>query len=296
MHAHDSGSSSAPSQAGSQRVVAWLAWAAMLLTSRLPQIAAQELYGVELPYGWWMLASAALLVGATYVWPRARPLRGYVAVLAALAAATSLLDAPVRGSAAWQRWFVDGGWATGFLGERLPLVVEAIGLAVALRLAGLRRADMFLVKGDVGAPPARLLALSTLGLATLFALGLAQLMPPQAGWWRVLPWLPAILLFALMNAFGEEMLYRAAPLSQLVPVVGPRHANWITAAWFGLGHYYGGFPSGPMGAAQATLVGLLFGRAMLASRGMVLPVALHMSIDVVIYLFLAMPAAAAGSP
>ena len=50
-------------------------------------------------------------------------------------------------------------------------------------------------------------------------------------------WLPLILLSAALNAFGEEGMFRAAPLSALLPVVGPRHALWLTAIWFGLGHY-----------------------------------------------------------
>lgn len=268
----------------------------MLLTSRLPQIVLVEWLGLDVPYGWWMLATAVFLLALAFAWPGARPLRGFAWVMAALALLTSLLDAPVRSSAVWQRWFdPEQGWAIGFLGERLPLVVEALAMVWLLRLAGFRRADCFLVRGRVGAPPARLLVLSTLGLAALFALGLAQLMAPPAGWARVLPWLPVILLIALMNAWGEEVLYRAAPLSQLWTVVGERQANWITAVWFGLGHYYGGFPSGPFGAAQAALVGLLFGRAMLATRGLALPVMLHMLVDTVIYLFLAMAAVATGT-
>jgi membrane protease YdiL (CAAX protease family) len=99
-----------------------------------------------------------------------------------------------------------------------------------------------------------------------------------------------VLLFALMNAFGEEMTYRAGPLSQLWPVVGERQAIWITAVWFGLGHYYGGIPSGAMGALMAGGVALLFGKAMVETRGIALSILMHTLVDVAIYAFLALTA------
>jgi membrane protease YdiL (CAAX protease family) len=273
-----------------------LAWAAMLLMSRLPQIVLKEFWALDIHFGWWLLATSALFIAATFIWSPARPLRGYFLIMAAIALCTSLLDAPVRNSAAWQSWFgADKGWAINFFGERLPLVMEALAIILVLRLMGLKRSDFFLVKGNLSTPASRLPTLLTLGLAVLFALGLSQLMPPPPDWSQALAWLPAILLFALMNAFGEEMVYRAAPLSQLVPVISQGQANWITAVWFGLGHFYGGFPDGPLGAGQAALVGLLFGKAMLATKGMALPVLLHIVVDMVIYLFLAMAAVTAGT-
>jgi membrane protease YdiL (CAAX protease family) len=273
------------------------AWLAMLLLSRLPQIVLQEFWAIELNFSWWGLATATLLISLTITWPLVRPLRGYFLVMAAVALFTGVLDAPLRASALWQNWFAaERGWIISFLGERLPLVLAAGAILLLLRLMGLKWADFFLVKGDLSAPvqgvrraqlpwlPVGLLF--TLGLAALFALALSQMMPVQFSWERLLTHLPAILLFALMNSFGEEMVYRAAPLSQLAPLIGSGAANGITAVWFGLGHFYGGIPSGVMGAVQAGLVGLLFGKAMLETRGMVMPVVLHLLIDMVIYTFL----------
>ena len=82
-------------------------------------------------------------------------------------------------------------------------------------------------------------------------------------------------------------MFRAAPLSALLPVVGPRHAIWLTAIWFGLGHYYGGTPSGPFGFVQAGLLGLLLGKAMLDTRGMGWPWIFHVVLDAIIYFFVA---------
>jgi hypothetical protein len=69
--------------------------------------------------------------------------------------------------------------------------------------------------------------------------------------------------------------------------VGPRHALWLTALWFGLGHYYGGVPSGPVGFVQSGLLALLLGKAMLDTRGIAWPWTIHVALDTVIYLFIA---------
>ena len=54
-----------------------------------------------------------------------------------------------------------------------------------------------------------------------------------------------------------------------------------------LGHYYGGFPSGPAGMVQSGLLALLMGKAMLDTRGMGWAWTIHVAIDMVIYVILA---------
>lgn len=97
-----------------------------------------------------------------------------------------------------------------------------------------------------------------------------------------------MIVCAVLNAFGEETLYRAAPLSGLHPVVGAGQAISMTSIWFGLGHYYGGIPSGFMGLIYSGSVALLMGKAMLDTRGLGWPWFIHTVLDTVIYLFIAM--------
>jgi membrane protease YdiL (CAAX protease family) len=61
----------------------------------------------------------------------------------------------------------------------------------------------------------------------------------------------------------------------------------ILALFFGIGHFYGGVPSGPMGLIATGAVAVLLGRAMIETRGLGWPIALHFSIDLVIFTFLA---------
>jgi hypothetical protein len=61
----------------------------------------------------------------------------------------------------------------------------------------------------------------------------------------------------------------------------------LTAVWFGLGHYYGGIPSGAVGAVGVSLLALLLGKAMVDTRGMGWSLIMHIAIDTVIYLAIA---------
>jgi membrane protease YdiL (CAAX protease family) len=287
---------------GADRRLLLAAWAAMLLMSRLPQILLHEVVGIQTDYAWtWFLVALSLLALGR-AWASLRPLRGYFLVMAVVALLTGPLDALLRNSAAWAGWFgAERGWAVAFFGERLPLVLQALVLILVLTTMGLKRRDYFLAVGNVPAPVLTgriggLLnswwvvgPLASLALAGLFFAGSAAQLGGQAmNPGRLLPLAPALLLFALMNGFGEEFVYRAAPLSQLWQVIGERQAIGLTSVWFGLGHFYGGFPSGWAGVLLSGAVAFLFGSAMLASRGIVLPTAMHMLIDTAIYTLLAL--------
>ena len=52
---------------------------------------------------------------------------------------------------------------------------------------------------------------------------------------QALPYLPAILLAAALNAFNEEVTYKASFLSVLESPVTPRQALYMVAAFFGIG-------------------------------------------------------------
>jgi hypothetical protein len=65
----------------------------------------------------------------------------------------------------------------------------------------------------------------------------------------------------------------------------------MTALWFGLGHYYGGISFGAFGAVFFTLVAVLFGKAMLETRGLAIPVFMHLLGDVVLYAIMALGSA-----
>jgi membrane protease YdiL (CAAX protease family) len=188
------------------------------------------------------------------------------------------------------------------LGHRVLLVLRASIVVAALFLMGVKRRDAFLVVGSLNAPvggqaaatgrqrltwPVLGTAMSLL-LGGMFFMFLSTQSPAMlSNISAVLPWIPIILLSAALNAIGEEVEYRAAPLATLLPVVGPTQSILLTSLWFGLGHYYGGIPSGVFALVYVSLLALLLGKAMVDTRGLGWSWIIHITIDTVIYIFIA---------
>ncbi|RME51202.1 MAG: CPBP family intramembrane metalloprotease, partial [Caldilineae bacterium] len=164
------------------------------------------------------------------------------------------------------------------------------------------RSDYYLVKGRVDAPvePVPWMGLREAEPWTKFGRNLAIIvsgitlvmmllgrMPTAQEAMSVLPLLPAVLLFAAMNAFNEELPGRAALLSQLVGVVGKQQALLLTAALFGLGHFYG-VPPGLSGVLLAGFFGWLLSKSMVETEGFFWAWTIHFLQDVLIFAFLAM--------
>jgi membrane protease YdiL (CAAX protease family) len=298
----------ASTPAASRAMLILTAWLGTLLLSRLPQIILSELGVIahsDWRLWWWIIIGAAL-VALTYIWEGVRPLRGYFLILTMIYVFTVLLSL-LGQTSIWISWFgPDRPWLASFFGERLGVVLLALGLAGTLALLGQKRGDYFLAIGNLNASavgmrfPGKEKPIPWKIAGTLIALLLTALMAAAMLAMNplkteiiaeVIPLLPAVFIFALMNAFGEEMAFRAAPLSQLWQVVGKGHAIWMTALWFGLGHYYGGISFGALGAVFFTLGAVLFGKAMVETRGLAVPVFIHLCSDVVLYIFLALGSA-----
>lgn len=285
-----------------------VAWLGTLLLSRFSEIPFREFFGID-PTAWitwfWILAGAAL-IALTFIWPLIQPLRRYFLMLTLIWVIAALLNLLTTRNSIWLGWFgSDKPWVVNFFGQRLVVVLQALLLAAVLLVLGPRRQDFFLRMGELNAPVAGLRwpgtdrpvtwtvfgPIAALVLTTLIGIVVFMLKPLQAAALvKVIPLLPAVLLFAVMNAFGEELAYRAVPLSQVWTVVGGRQAIWMTAVWFGVGHYYGGEPSGLPGALFLTLMGGLFGKVMLETKGIAMPVFIHVWGDVLIFAGYAMAA------
>jgi membrane protease YdiL (CAAX protease family) len=170
---------------------------------------------------------------------------------------------------------------------------------------GFRRRDLFLVKGQLDAPARRTILLPgmkvnetwthagrsvvigifVIAVIVLLVLNLPRFGPLNLG--AALPLLPAAVLFAAMNAFHEEVNFRAAPLSQLERAIGGRHALVITSVVFGLGHYIGSIPDKFIGVAVSGYLGFIMGKAMLETRGFTWSWLAHFAADVPIFVLLA---------
>ncbi len=281
-----------------------VAWAVMLLASLLPRVILHEMFGVEVPSVTISIASAALLALSLVLaaaWRPLRPLVPFFILFLVLVTAEWLVFVVVDQLPAYREWLTDPSFAVYMPAEQsLRLMVTLIVIAALVLLRG-RPSRIFLVPGDLAAPMRRIrwlgvpegtrwsrfgpLATLALSAGTLLFLVIAGA-PPLDLVLQALPFLPIVLLCAALNAFNEEVTYKASFLSVLEGPVGRGHALFMVGAYFGIGHYYG-VPYGLIGVAMAFLLGWMLGRSMLETRGLFWAWFIHFWQDVLIFSFLA---------
>jgi membrane protease YdiL (CAAX protease family) len=277
----------------------------ILLLSDLPQIVLRDGMGIDVPWMPWLLVGVAtsLWLVSNFV-AGLRPFQSFLAVMAVVLLAIAGL----------QLLFESDAWAAtvpartqsmvALLATRMVMLVLGIAILAVALLAGATRAEVFLRRGDLDAPTTtrrkdgsylrwrRFGALAFAGIMLLMVWFAAPQLPAHIDLAAALPYVAIGAVAAACNAFWEEAAFRAAPLSMLQRAVGPSLAVLMLALWFGIGHYYGGIPSGPMGLLAAGLLAVLFGRSMIETRGLGWPVALHFAGDLTIFTFLAIASVA----
>jgi membrane protease YdiL (CAAX protease family) len=279
-----------------------VAWVIVVLISAVPAIVWSELAGAPPP--WLVVAQLGVLVVtllSSLVWGALRPLRRFLIAMFVL---LGLLQLPSSIDLSWlplQALFGATVFDARMQPEQLEKLLVTAAMLLVLRLLGFRRRAFFLAVGDLRAPlrPAPLLGFPhpvpwwrfglLWGLCIAGALAVVFLLvgPVSVGALAGIgPMLPSIVLYAGLNAFNEEMTYRAPMLATLEPVVGGGAALWQSAVVFGVAHYFG-IPGGLLGAASAIFLGWILGKAMLETRGLFWSWLIHFLSDVVLFSFLA---------
>jgi len=283
-----------------RRIVVPAAWVGMLIISSLPDIFFQYLTGQVPP---WIdqakLAGSVLFLGLVLVWKRVRPLWQYALVLLVFFL-TYVTTQWVYQTPWWQTRFVgeDVSFLVGYSGIFILDFVIALAVIVVLWVIKKNRQDFFLTRGQLDAPikPVRWLGIRegeswrTFGwifavvASLLVAIPTLLVMRPSTGTLiQALPLLPAALLFAAINAFNEEIYFRASLLSTLPEVIGRSQSMLITITLFGLAHYLYGSPPGVIGFLMTGFLAFLLGKSMLETRGLAWPWFIHFLPDAVIF-------------
>jgi hypothetical protein len=287
------------------------AWAVVLALSLLPVVIAQEVLGHPVSDDL-RLATSLVVIAAgllvTLPWAAGRTLRPLLWLFLVLVVAQWIVRARLDRVPTVAGWLHDPSFAVYMPAElALNLLVTLAVIAVLLVLQRDRRA-FYLARGDVAAPaePVRWMGVSpgtrwsTLGpilgvcitLGTLAFLVLSGTPSPDR-LAAALPYLPVVLGAAALNAFNEEVTYKASLLSVLVGPVGVRNALRMVAAYFGLAHFYG-IPYGVIGVVLAWFLGWILAKSMHETRGMWWAWFIHFLQDVVIFGFLAVGAIVPG--
>ena len=277
-----------------------LAWVGMLIISSLPDILFRYLTGQVPPWtDQAKLAGSVLFLGLVLAWKRLRPLWQY-----ALAMLVFFLTYVIT------QWiYQTSWWQARFGGEDVPFFVGFLGIYIldsliaAMVIAVLwvmkhRRQDFFLTRGQLDAP---IKAVRWLGIREgeswrtfgwIFAVvasllvaipALLVMRPALETLLLALPLLPAALFFAAINAFNEEIYFRASLLSTLPEIIGRSQAMLITITLFGLAHYLYGSPPGVLGFLMTGFLAFLLGKSMLETRGLAWPWFIHFLPDAVIF-------------
>ncbi|MFK5647841.1 CPBP family intramembrane glutamic endopeptidase [Ornithinimicrobium sp. LYQ121] len=281
-----------------------VAWVVVILVSLLPRAILQEGFRVEVSATASALISAAVLGTALFlsiVWREVRLLRPFLILFVVLVGAEWLVFTAVDQHPAYRRWLNDPSFAVYMPAEQSLRLMVTVLVVVALLVLRRRPSRFFLTTGNLSAPMQRVrwlgveegtrwsrfgpIAAVALSGGTLAFLVIAGA-PPVDLVAQAAPLLPVVLVAAALNAYNEEVTYRASFLSVLEGPVGRGHALLMVAAYFGIGHYYG-VPYGLVGVAMAFALGWLLGRSMLETRGLFWAWFIHFWQDVLIFSFLA---------
>jgi len=280
------------------------AWVFLLFASTLPRIVLQEIfkYQVSANLGA-IVAGMVVCIGfiLTFVWSAVRKLRPFFVLFMVLISVEWFIYTKVNQLSFYQSWLNNPSFNVFMLAEQSLRLMVALVVIVVLFVIRKSAGAFFLVAGDIKAPvePVGWMGIKQgerwnivgrnfaliISSGTLLFLILAG-RPPLDIIARALPYLPAVLLAATLNAFNEEMTYKASFLSVLEGAVGRDHALWLMAAYFGIGHFYG-VPYGVIGVLMAGFLGWFLGKSMLETRGMWWAWFIHFWQDVLIFAFLA---------
>jgi membrane protease YdiL (CAAX protease family) len=277
-----------------------IAWIMILVASDLPRVILQASIR-EIPawLRWGQMISLLIALLLCLLLQKLRPLLAYAGILLVFFAAV-MASGQIQGSDWWQGYLA--GQPDSFTFRQLMPFIPDTGIAVAILIAlwaiQRSREHYFLVKGDMQAPiePVPWLGIGkgeswkVFGWIFTVAAALAVAIPtfigmslPAGIWSRLVPLLPIIFALAAINAFNEEIYFRATLLSTLPQVIGKKQPLLINAALFGMAHYYGSSPPGVLGVLMTGFLGWLLGKAMLETRGLAWPWFMHFVPDVVVF-------------
>jgi len=103
--------------------------------------------------------------------------------------------------------------------------------------------------------------------------------------WTILVFGPT--LFALVNAFSEEAVYRGLSQAAIGEVLGPWTALVFQATLYAAAHFITGFPNGYAGYAMTFFYGSALGYMRLRTGGLRAPYITHVAADLTIGYYLA---------
>ncbi|MDJ0769478.1 MAG: CPBP family intramembrane metalloprotease [Ilumatobacter sp.] len=284
----------------SRRAIGW----ALVAVIALPTVAASSALGKDPSSGYGQTASLLLLGASLAVAPRSpalSALRSFIIVWIAYLVADITLHRILNaaGFFEWTDRTPKYQWIT--IASTLILIPSLVML-VAARALAFSGSELNVAVGDLRAEGAipwshrrvswmwiGLLSVAVVVVGAVIVIALTT-SPTQAGLERSLAWLPVGVVFGAVNALQEELRFRLVPLATLVPAVGAESALWMTAAIFGLAHWSGSNPSGPVGVVFAGFGGVWLAKSILDTNGVAWSWIIHAAGNIALFTFLTLDA------
>ena len=283
----------------------WLiffAWFSILMISDLPDIIWKYVSGVVPVWMFWgKTGFLVIFLIICLFFQKLRTLLPYAFVMLVFYIALSVSEL-IRTSG-WWIGLISNKAQTSFALMYIKPFIRDIGVTIvvicALWIIKKRRADFFLVTGEIDAPiePVRWLGIRKkepwrkfawiFGIIAAIAVAVPTIIglhPSAAILKKCIPLIPAAILFAAINAFNEELYFRATLFSTLVKVVGKSNTMLINIVFFGLAHFLYGSPPGVIGFMMTGFLAFLMGKSMLETKGFLLPWLIHFLPDVIIFI------------
>jgi membrane protease YdiL (CAAX protease family) len=289
-------------QSKGQRIVLILvAWSSIVMISELPDIICKYASGSVPGWMFWFKTCfmASFLI-ACLLYQNLRLLLPYAFVMLIFYLALSASD-----------WLRTSAWWMGLIGEEatpsfllmyLRPFIRDTGVTIivifALWIVKKKRSEFFLVKGQLDAPIEPVIWMGIkkpepwrkfawiFGIVAALAVAVPTILalhPSAEVLKKCIPLIPAVILFAGVNAFNEEVYFRATILSTLTQVIGKTNAILINVVFFGLAHYLYGSPPGVTGFLMTGFLAFLLGKSMLETKGFLWPWLIHFLPDVMIF-------------
>lgn len=286
------------------RALLILAWLSVLIGSTLPELVLGFRHPAN-PMHWLWVCKAAFLIAVlvlTFLVRTFISLRALLIILLVLHVTTGAFGSIVS-SAFWRQQV--GGIKSQFIRAMIDVQFVRVGvtlIVLAVLFALFRVPSRFyFARGKMSAKASRVAWLGISGsgswnrvgsaltvilsLGTLTFLSIAM-RPALFALPNLISMLPVVLVFSITNAIGEEVTYRLALLAPTANLAAPGHAMMMSAAYFGLAHYYG-IPSGFVGVVMAGFLGWLACRSVLDTKGVAWAFIMHLVQDIWIFWFMA---------
>jgi membrane protease YdiL (CAAX protease family) len=277
------------------------AWLSIILISDLPDIICKHTSGAVPVWMFWSKTCfMAVFLIACLFYQKLRLLVPYAFVMLVFFMALSASD-----------WLRTSAWWIGLIGDEqtpsfllmyLRPFIRDTGVTIivimALWIVKKKRREFFLVKGQLDAPiePVTWMGIKKpepwrkfawiFGIIAALAVAIPTILslkPSAEVLKRCIQLMPAVILFAGINAFSEEVYFRATILSTLTKVIGKTNTILINVVFFGLAHYLYGSPPGVTGFLMTGFLAFLLGKSMLETKGLLWPWLIHFLPDVVIF-------------